>query len=127
MGSREDPSNNCFVIDAGVRVYFDPAGDCSKANNKTMAAIKEVIGSGSLTSLDPRIVDVAYLDASDVNFDEEITNKQSRGSEGKLSGYALILLAIAVLTLIVTLIILIGRRKKQSEERKGFGAVPGEG
>ena len=99
-------------------MYFDPDGDCSNANEETMADIKETIGSGTFNTLDERIINVIYLNASDVSFYEEITTSSS-ASDTKVPGYALLLLAFAALVLIVPVLILVVRRKKLSEERDG--------
>lgn len=110
-------------------MYFD--GECSNADDETMAAIREVVSSGDFDRIDERIVTVTYLDISDINFDQEIVTKGTSGESGtKVPGYAIILLTVVSLGLAVSLLLFLGRRSKVAAEKNGFDTVPddeGEG
>ncbi len=128
-GSRVETSNTCYAVDGGLRMFFD--GECTPdTDDDIMTAIRDVINSGDYDRLDPRIVNVIYLDISDINLDDVNTRAGSAGSSEttKLPGYAIVLLTIAALCIVVGSLLFLSRRKPQ--DKNGFDMVPddeGEG
>ena len=102
----------------------------AETDEETMTAIRDVINSGDYDRLDPRIVNVIYLDISDISLDDANTRVRSGGSSEttKLPGYAIVLLTIAALCIVVGFLLFVGRRKPQ--DKNGFDVIPddeGEG
>lgn len=113
-GSRVETSNTCYAVDGGLRMYF--YGECTaEADEETMTAIRDVINNGDYDRLDPRIVNVIYLDISDIRLDDANTRVRSGGSSEttKLPGYAIVLLTIATLCIVGGFFLFAGRRNRK--------------
>jgi len=128
-GSRVEASNTCFAVDGGLRIYFD--GECNDEGiSETMADIRDVINSGDFDRLDPRIVNVIYLDISDINLNEEIRTKGTpEQSNTRVPGYAIILLTVVSLGLVLSVVLFLGQRMRP-HDKNGFDTIPddeGEG
>lgn len=125
--SRVETSNRCYAVDGGFRMFFD--GECTRdTDEETMTTIRDVINSGDHHRLDPRIINVMYLDISDISLDDANTSRiESVGSSEttKLPGYVIVLLTIAALSIVVGLLLFVGRRRPR--ETNGFDVIHDEG
>lgn len=83
-----------------------------------MAAIRDAVESGGYDRIDPRIVNVIYLDISGINFDQE----KGSSSSTKVPGWAIVVLTIVSLGLVVSLLLYLGRRRPQ--DKNGFYTIP---
>lgn len=84
VGVEEDSENNCFVVDAGARLYFD-AGECADAADVSKSAIKKAMDSGIFNSIDRRILNVTYVDEEDLELSATDKTVQSSGGSGDSS------------------------------------------
>ena len=86
------------MVDAGASLYFDLQDDCLDAINATKAEIKNAIDSGSFNELDDRIVNVKYVDESDLDF-SSVDTVQSGDTSTDSGGQALPVYAWALIAL----------------------------
>jgi hypothetical protein len=93
-----------------------------------MAAIRDAVESGGYDRIDPRIVNVVYLDISDIDLDQEITARSESGGSSssssslKVPGWAIVLMTVVSLGLVVSLLLYLGRRRPQ--DTNGFDTIP---
>lgn len=91
VGVAEDESKNCFVMDGGARLYFDAAA-CSDAIDRAKVEIKKAMDSGAFNSLDRRILNLAYVEESDLQLtstDKTVqSGEDSGGNSTSLPGWA---------------------------------------
>lgn len=121
-GSRQDESNICYAVDGGVRMFFD--GECENADSVAMATIRKVVDDGDYSRTDPRIINVIYLDISDIDLDQDLVRTESAGSSSwtKVPGWAIIILTVVSLGLVVSLLMYLGKKKPQ--DKNGFDIIP---
>lgn len=82
VGQDDDSSNNCFVIDAGARIYLDSGTSCPDAANRSKAELKKAMDSGAFNSLERRILNVTYVEESDLELtSNDKTVQSSEGSD----------------------------------------------
>lgn len=106
-------------MDAGARLYFDLQDDCLDAINATKAEIKNAIDSGSFNELDDRIVDIKYVDESDLDFSSADTvqsDDTSSDSGQVLPVYAWALIALAGVFSVLALGMFVKRRRSSQDD-----------
>lgn len=124
VGDLEDPQNNCFVVDAGARLYFD-AGACADAINRSKAEIKKVMDRGAFDDLDRRIIGISYVEESDLELTSTDKTVQSTGGGDSetLPVYAWCLIGVgAFLVLALCGYLCCFARRKRQDEMSLLGA-----
>jgi len=105
VGSRADTSNNCFVVDAGASLYFDSESTCSDIIEESKADIKSAMNSGSFNELESRIINVTYLEESDLGISPASSSTSDDGPLFPLYAWALIGLGGVLLLMIAVLVL----------------------
>jgi len=118
VGSRADPSNKCFVVDAGASLYFDPESACSDAVKLTKEEIRAAIESGSFNGLESRIIKVSYLEESDSDF-IFVNTVQGSGTSGVderalLPAYTWVLVGIGGVLLLLAIATIFKRLRRSA-------------
>ena len=122
IGTRDDPSNNCYVVDAGAGLFLESETACPDAVERTKAEIKKALDSGSIDKLEDRIVSVQYVEESDLNFSSTNAaqgNSDSSNESGPLFPvYAWVLIGVGgVLSILAVGMALKHRRRFAADER----------
>lgn len=102
---------------AGASLHFDADSTCLDAANQTKAEIKTAMENGSFNDLESRIVNVAYVEESDLDFssiDPIGGNTSTNRSESRLPGYAWALIGLAATAVLLTVVVVWKRRRQQS-------------
>lgn len=116
-----DPTNSCFVVDSEATLYFESDTDCPGAISKSRAEIKSEMESGEFNNLDARIVNITYLDVSDLDF-----SSLSTTGNIVLPVYAWALIGLAGVGLIASVAVF-ARRRLRSRDEEAVSLVPVEG
>lgn len=71
MGTKTYPSNDCFVVDAGVIVFIESEFDCLDIEQVARAELKTAMDTDdAFDRLDEVIVNVKYVEKSDLELTE---------------------------------------------------------
>jgi hypothetical protein len=114
------------VVAAGANLYFESDSDCPGAISRSKAEIESAMESGEFSDLEERIVNITYLEASDLDFSSPNTIESSSAGDDKqtVPGFAWALIALGVVSLIVGGVIVFSRRRRHSREEEASNFVP---
>lgn len=108
------------MVDAGVSLHFQTESDCPDATNLTKAEIKDAIDSGSFNELEDRIVNIRYVEESDLDFSSSAnsidTGYTTSGNDQVLPGYAWALIALAGVFSILSVGLMVKRQHDRSRD-----------
>lgn len=80
MGTKTDPSNDCFVVDAGVSIFIESEFDCLDIAQVARAELKTAMDAGAFDRLDEAIVNIKYVEKSDLELSE--VKDVAKGNDG---------------------------------------------
>jgi hypothetical protein len=126
VGDLEDTQNNCFVVDAGARLYFD-AGTCADATNRSKEEIKKAMEDDAFDDLDRRIIGISYVEESDLELTSTDKTVQSSGGgddSETLPVYAWCLIGVgaALVLVLCGYLCCYARRPRDDEMSQPLGA-----
>lgn len=96
------------MADAGARIFFESEFDCLDIEQVTRANVKNAMDRGAFNQLDDRIVNVTYVEKSDLGLSEiedvvAGSDTSSSADESSFPLYAWVLIALGAILFVLSL------------------------